>query len=61
MKEADDREELAASPTTCHIPVIVVTGSELSSELWPATERLRKPCAVEELRTVIQRHLPEAA
>lgn len=54
-------DELAERPGTCHIPVIVVTGSDAVSGLSPAAEVLRKPCDLEELRTAIQRHLPEAA
>jgi DNA-binding response OmpR family regulator len=53
-------DELADSPSTCHIPVIVVTGSEVSSGLPRAAAVLCKPYDPEDLRMVIEQHLIRA-
>jgi DNA-binding response OmpR family regulator len=49
--------ELAAKPETAAIPVIVVTGSDISEAVLQATAILRKPCTPELLLTAIEQRL----
>jgi DNA-binding response OmpR family regulator len=49
--------ELAANPDTCRIPVIVVTGSDMTHAAAQASAILRKPCAPELLLTAVEQRL----
>jgi DNA-binding response OmpR family regulator len=49
--------ELAANPKTAAIPVIVVTGSDVTQAVLQAGAILRKPCAPELLLTAIEQRL----
>lgn len=49
--------ELAANPDTASIPVIVVTGSDMTHAARQATAILRKPCAPELLLSAVENRL----
>lgn len=53
--------EIAARPDLCHIPVIVVTGSDAQLVVAQAKAILRKPVDVSRLVSVVERHLEPAA
>jgi DNA-binding response OmpR family regulator len=52
--------EVAATPDTCHIPVIVVTGGD-ADDLPTASTVLRKPCDPALLVAAVQQRFPRAA
>ena len=49
--------EMAGNPTTSSIPVIVVTGSDVTHAVAQASAILRKPCAPELLLTAVEQRL----
>jgi CheY-like chemotaxis protein len=53
--------ELGARPDLCHIPVIVVTGSDAQLVVAQANAILSKPVDVGRLVSVVEEHLDEAA
>ena len=52
--------EVAATPDTCHIPVIVVTGGD-AGNLPSDSTVLRKPCDPALLVAAVEQRLPRAA
>jgi two-component system response regulator PrrA len=53
--------EIAARPDLCHIPVIIVTGSDVQLVVAQANAILRKPVDVGRLVAVVEEHLDTAA
>lgn len=53
--------EISARPDLCHIPVIVVTGSDLHAVVAQANAILRKPVDVGRLVSIVEHHLDPAA
>jgi DNA-binding response OmpR family regulator len=49
--------EVAANPETARIPIIVVTGSDVTNATAQASAIFRKPCAPELLLTAIEQRL----
>jgi DNA-binding response OmpR family regulator len=49
--------EMASNPQTADIPVIVVTGSDVTAAVLQASTILRKPCAPELLLTAVEQRL----
>jgi CheY-like chemotaxis protein len=47
-------QEITASAALCDIPVIVLTGSDLSPAVAHAAAILRKPCAPDRLVSIIE-------
>jgi two-component system, OmpR family, response regulator len=54
-------EEMSAAPSTRHIPVVVVTGSDVKFTVKQVRQILRKPCAPDRLLSVVERQLQFAA
>ena len=54
-------QEIAATPHLQHIPVVIVTGEDTHTAVAQATAILRKPCAPDQLLSVVAAHLSPAA
>ena len=53
--------EMSARADLCHIPVIVVTGSDTHAVVAQANAILRKPVDVSRLVSIVEQHLDPAA